>query len=51
MARKLYYRDSYGRVQRDRAAERGSGSSGLPGKPILKLLLILALIIVIVSFL
>jgi hypothetical protein len=47
MARKLYYQDSYGRWQRDRTAGRGSG---LPGGLILKLLLILAVIIVIASF-
>jgi len=46
MARKLYYRDSYGRVQRARAAEHGRG---LPAAPFTKLLMILAIILVLAS--
>jgi hypothetical protein len=47
MARKLYYRDSYGRVQRARAAEH---SRGLPAAPFAKFLTILALLVVLASF-
>ena len=32
MARQLYYRDSYGRVHRDQAAERRSGGSTVAGR-------------------
>jgi hypothetical protein len=46
MARRLYYRDSYGRVQRARAAEHGRG---LPAAPVAKLLMILAIIVVLAS--
>ena len=47
MARRLYYRDSYGRVQRARAAEH---SRGLPAAPFAKALMILAVLVVLASF-
>jgi hypothetical protein len=50
MARRLYYRDSYGRVYRARAAERNSGGSRLPAFPVMKILMILAAIVVLASF-
>ncbi len=47
MGRRLYYRDSCGRVQRDRRAERrGGGGPGLPMKPFIFALMILAAFIV-----
>jgi hypothetical protein len=50
MARRLYCRDSYGRVQRARDAERRTGGgSALPGRLALKALLILAVIMVLAS--
>src|SRR5712691_7729663 len=50
MGRRLYYRDSYGRAQRDRQAERQSGSSsGLPARPFLTALMILAILMVLAS--
>jgi hypothetical protein len=49
MARRLYYRDSYGRAHRDRQAERGSGTSGAPAFLIVKVLLVLAVIVVLAS--
>jgi len=49
MARQLYYRDSYGRVYRDRAAERRSGGSTVAGSQFLKVLLILAAVVVLAS--
>lgn len=50
MARRLYYQDSYGRVHRDRAAERRSGGSSLPGGFAAKALMWLAIAVVIASF-
>ena len=50
MARQPYYEDSYGRVHRDRAAERCSGGAGLPGGFFAKALMWLAVIVVIASF-
>ena len=47
MARRLYYQDSYGRVHRARAAER---SRGLPAAAFTKFLMILAVLVVLVSF-
>ena len=48
--RRLYYLDSYGRVRRDRQAEkRTSSSSGMPAKFFLTILMLLAGIIVIAS--
>lgn len=44
--RRLYYRDSYGRWREDRRSEN---RPGIPGKPVLKVLLALAAIIVIAS--
>jgi hypothetical protein len=49
MARRLYYRDSYGRAHRDRQAERGSSASGVPAFLVMKVLLILAVIVVLAS--
>jgi hypothetical protein len=50
MGRRLYYRDSYGRVHRDREAERASsGGSGLPAKWAVITLLALAAFIVLAS--
>ena len=49
MARRLYYRDSYGRARRDRQAERGSGASGVPALLVVKVLLVLAVILVLAS--
>ena len=43
MARRLYYQDSYGRVHRDRSAER---SRGLPGGLFAKFLIALAVLVV-----
>ena len=43
MARRLYYQDSYGRVQRARYAER---SRGLPAARFTKLLMVLAVLVV-----
>ena len=51
MGRRLFYQDSYGRVQRDRRAERRAvGGSGLPMKPFILALMILAAFIVLASF-
>jgi Flp pilus assembly protein TadB len=48
--RRLYYRDSYGRVHRDRQAERStSGDSGLPARFFVTALLVLAAIVVLAS--
>ena len=47
MARRLYYQDSYGRVHRARAAVRGRG---LPGGLFAKVLMILAVLVVLASF-
>jgi hypothetical protein len=48
--RRLYYRDSYGRVHRDRQAEtRTSSGSGIPARFFVTTLLILAGIMVIAS--
>jgi hypothetical protein len=44
--RRLYYRDSYGQWQEDRRREN---RPGIPGGPVLKVLLVLAAIIVIAS--
>ncbi|MGH3194525.1 MAG: hypothetical protein ACRDOD_25690 [Streptosporangiaceae bacterium] len=49
--RRLYYRDSYGQAHRDRRAERGSGSSGIPAKFAVRVLLVLAVVIVLASLL
>jgi hypothetical protein len=50
MGRRLYYRDSYGRVHRDRAAERGSsGGSVIPMKAAVIMLLVLAAFVVLAS--
>jgi hypothetical protein len=50
MGRRLYYRDSYGRMHRDRQAERGaSGGSGLPMRPFLTALMVLAILMVLAS--
>ncbi len=54
MSRRLYYRDSYGRWQRDRQSERnrsrgGGQGQGLPAKFAVKALLVVALIVVIGS--
>jgi hypothetical protein len=49
MARRLYYRDSYGRAHRDRQAERGSGAPGVPAFLVVKVLLVLALIVILAS--
>jgi len=49
MARRLYYRDSYGRAHRDRPAERGSGASSAPAFFVVKILLVLAVIVVLAS--
>ncbi len=47
MGRRLYYQDSYGRVRRDRRAERCAGSgSGLHMKPFILTLMVLAAFIV-----
>ena len=46
MARRLYYQDSYGRAHRARSAER---SRGLPGGPLTKFLMILAVLVVLAS--
>jgi len=43
MGRRLYYQDSYGKVQRARYAER---SRGLPAARFTKLLMILAVLVV-----
>jgi hypothetical protein len=48
--RRLYYLDSYGRVHRDRQAEkRASSSPGMPAKFFLTILVLLAGIMVIAS--
>ena len=48
--RRLYYLDSYGRVHRDRQAEKKtSSSSGMPAKFFLTALMLLAGIMVIAS--
>jgi hypothetical protein len=50
MGRRLYYRDSYGRVQRDRQTERrGGSSSGLSVRPFVTALMILAILMVLAS--
>jgi hypothetical protein len=49
MGRRLYWQDSYGKVHRDRRAERSGGSSGVPVGPALTMLVALALVVVIVS--
>ncbi len=50
MWRRLYYQDSYGRVQRDRRSERrAGGGSGLSIKPFIFALMILAAFIVLAS--
>ena len=50
MGRRLYYRDSYGCVQRDRQAERNAGgSSGLPARPFVTALMVLAILMVLAS--
>lgn len=43
MARRLYYQDSYGKVQRARYAER---SRGLPAVMFTKVLMVLAVLVV-----
>jgi hypothetical protein len=48
--RRLYYRDSYGHVHRDRQAEqRTSTGSGPPARFALTILMVLAAIVVIAS--
>jgi hypothetical protein len=50
MGRRLYYQDNYGRVQRDRRAERrAGGGSGLPMRPFIFALMVLAAFIVLAS--
>jgi len=49
MGRRLYYRDSYGRVHRDRRAERDSGGSAMPARFFLTVLMLLAAIVVLAS--
>lgn len=50
MGRRLYYRDSYGRVHRDRQAERGSSAgSALSARFALIVLLALAVLVVLAS--
>jgi hypothetical protein len=44
--RRLYYRDSYGRWHED---QRRENRPGIPGGPVLKVLLVLTAIIVIAS--
>jgi hypothetical protein len=46
MARRLYYQDSYGRVQRARSAER---SRGLPAASFTTFLMILAALVALAS--
>ncbi len=50
MARHLYYRDSYGRWQRDRQAEKSSGG-GMPAKFAVIALVVIAVIMVLASLL
>jgi hypothetical protein len=50
MAKRLYYRDSYGRWQRDRQAERGSGG-GTPAKFAVITLVVITAIMVLASLL
>ena len=48
--RRLYYRDSYGRVRRGRLAGQGiAGGSGAPARFFVTVLLVLAGIVVIAS--
>lgn len=48
--RRLYYRDSYGRVRRDRQAEqRISSGSGIPARFFVTALMVLAAIVVLAS--
>jgi hypothetical protein len=50
MGRRLYYQDSYGRVQRDRQSEkRAVGRSGLPARPFITALMVLAILMVLAS--
>ena len=50
LVRSLYYRDSYGRVHRDRPAERRtSGGSGVPARFFVTTLMVLAAIVVLAS--
>lgn len=51
MGRRLYYRDSYGRLRRDRRAERGSGVSRMPARFFVLALVVLAAIVVLASLL
>jgi hypothetical protein len=47
MGRRLYWQDSYGRIHRDREAERGrSARVGWTGKALLVLAVIAALIVI-----
>jgi hypothetical protein len=50
VSRKLYYQDSYGRRHRDRKAERNSGGSSMPGGFLTKALLVLAVLVVLASY-
>jgi hypothetical protein len=47
--RRLWYQDSYGRWHRDRQAERGAGSGGMPAKWAVIALMVLAGLIVLAS--
>jgi len=48
--RRLYYRDSYGRVRRDHQAERASsGGSVIPAKVAVLVLVVLAVFVVFAS--
>ena len=52
MARRLYYRDSYGRVHQDRRAGRPAASPARPAMParfFVRVLLLLAAIVVLAS--
>jgi hypothetical protein len=49
IARRLYYRDSYGRAHRDRQAEKGSSASGVPAFLVVKILLVFAVIVLFAS--
>ena len=51
MGRRLYYRDSYGRLRRDRRAERASGVSRIPARFFVLTLVVLAAIVVLASLL